>query len=241
MSLRQRVLKRLEVPHQDDVVADRWNNHDLKPVEPARRTWGVRAFIELWILSNMNISGYQTGSSLVASGLTWWQALICIIFGNMSVQRFAYEDGLLTYPPHAFSLAIIFCTLNATSGAYYHIGYPAIARIAFGMNGSYFAVLNRILLSVVWCKLPVCALRHLDFTDRFPFQSPYRRGTAVSACSSAFGRSSLGTSTRSRTRSPRAWEWTARSSCATFCSCSSACRSRPSNHTSSTRSSRSAP
>lgn len=54
--------------------------------------------------------------------------------------------------PYASSLAAVFCTLNSTSGAYYHIGYPAIARIAFGMNGSYFAVLNRILLSVVWCE-----------------------------------------------------------------------------------------
>lgn len=45
-----------------------------------------------------------------------------------------------------------FCTLNSTSGAYYHIGYPAIVRIAWGMNGSYFALMNRILLAVVWCK-----------------------------------------------------------------------------------------
>ena len=83
MSLRQRLLKRLEVPHQEEAQADRWNNHDLKPVEAARRTWGARQFVELWILVNMNISGYQTGSSLVASGLSWWQAVICIIFGNM--------------------------------------------------------------------------------------------------------------------------------------------------------------
>ena len=128
---------------------------------------------------------------------------------------------------------------TATSGSIDFL--PTGHTAAFSSSLTDYTVLNRILLSVVWCKLPVCALRHLDFTDRFPFQSPYRRGTAVSACSSAFGRSSLGTSTRSRTRSPRAWEWTARSSCATFCSCSSACRSRPSNHTSSTRSSRSAP
>lgn len=56
---------------------------------------------------------------------------------------------------HTSSLAAVFCTLNSTSGAYYHIGYPAIARIAFGMNGSYFAILNRILLSVVWCEGPL--------------------------------------------------------------------------------------
>ncbi|CCL99590.1 uncharacterized protein FIBRA_01608 [Fibroporia radiculosa] len=130
MTLRQAILKRLEVPNQEERVADRWHNHDLMPVEPARRTWGVRQFIELWILVNMSISGYQTGSSLVANGLLWWQAIICIIFGDL--------------------LAATFCTLNSTSGAYYHIGYPAISRIVWGMNGSYFALINRTLLSVVW-------------------------------------------------------------------------------------------
>ncbi|KZT03757.1 NCS1 nucleoside transporter family protein [Laetiporus sulphureus 93-53] len=130
MSIRRRLLKKLEVPNQGERAADRWHNHDLMPVEPARRTWGPRQFIELWILVNMNISGYQTGSSLVADGLKWWQAIICIIFGNL--------------------LSSMFCTLNSTSGAYYHIGYPAISRIAWGMNGSYFALVNRILLSVVW-------------------------------------------------------------------------------------------
>ncbi|KZT63321.1 putative allantoin permease [Daedalea quercina L-15889] len=166
MSLRHRLLKKLEVPNQEEAQADRWNNHDLKPVEPARRTWGPRAFIELWILVNMNISGYQTGSSLVADGLRWWQAIICIIFGDI--------------------LAAIFCTLNSTSGAYYHIGYPAIARIAFGMNGSYFAVLNRILLSVVWfgvqawngglCVLVCLRAIFPGHIDRIPNPFPARTG-----------------------------------------------------------------
>ncbi|KAF9807417.1 hypothetical protein IEO21_08224 [Rhodonia placenta] len=130
MGLRHRILKSLEVPHQEGRKADRWHNHDLMPVDFPRRTWGARQFVELWILINMNISGYQTGSSLVASGLKWWQAVICIIVGNI--------------------FSATFCTLNSTSGAYYHIGYPAIVRIAWGMNGSYFALMNRILLAVVW-------------------------------------------------------------------------------------------
>jgi len=130
MDLRRRFMKQLEVPNQEQRQADRWHNHDLMPVEPARRTWGARQFIELWILVNSNIAGYQTGSSLVASGLLWWQAVICIFFGSL--------------------LSTTFCTLNSTSGAYYHIGYPAIVRIVWGMNGSYFALVNRILLSLVW-------------------------------------------------------------------------------------------
>lgn len=151
MALRHRILKSLEVPNQEEREADRWHNHDLMPVDPSRRTWGARQFVELWILVNMNIAGYQTGSSLVANGLKWWQAVICIIFGNLYESLVRIPYGKLI----ASRLAVTFCTLNSTSGAYYHIGYPAIVRIAWGMNGSYFALVNRILLSVVWCEYDV--------------------------------------------------------------------------------------
>lgn len=71
------------MPHQEEGQANRWNNYDLKPVDVARRVWGARQFVDLWVLINMNIAGYQMGSSLVADGLNWWQAVICIAFGNM--------------------------------------------------------------------------------------------------------------------------------------------------------------
>lgn len=33
------------------------------------------------VLTNTNITTYMTGSSLIALGLTWWQAIIAIIVG----------------------------------------------------------------------------------------------------------------------------------------------------------------
>jgi hypothetical protein len=68
----------------------------------------------LGILINSNISTYLTGSSLIALGLTWWQAIISIVIGNI--------------------LATIFVILNSMPGSFYHrrqlIPQHAYLRIA---------------------------------------------------------------------------------------------------------------
>lgn len=69
-------------------------------------------YSQLWFLVNMNISTYQTGSSIIASGLAWWQALIAILVGNL--------------------LASCFAVLNSFSGATSHLGYPIVSRSVWG-------------------------------------------------------------------------------------------------------------
>lgn len=80
-------------------------------------------------------STYLTGSSLIALGLTWWQALISIVVGSL--------------------LTTIFIVLNSTAGAFYHIGFPVVNRYVWGMYGSQFVILNRILLSLVWVSISI--------------------------------------------------------------------------------------
>jgi NCS1 family nucleobase:cation symporter-1 len=85
----------------------------------------------------------MTGSSLIALGLTWRQALAAIIVGNV------------------ISTALVI--LNSLPGAYYHrkrislssyreltmtVGFPLANRYVWGLWGSYFVLLNRILLSL---------------------------------------------------------------------------------------------
>lgn len=55
---------------------------------------------------------------MIASGLTWWQALIAILVGNF--------------------LASCFAVLNSVSGASSHLGYPIVSRSVWGMT----AVIN---------------------------------------------------------------------------------------------------
>jgi NCS1 family nucleobase:cation symporter-1 len=52
---------------------------------------------------------------LIASGLTYWQAIIVIIVGS--------------------SLAAGFAVLNSVSGAASHIGYPIVSRSVWGLWG----------------------------------------------------------------------------------------------------------
>ncbi|KXJ86068.1 permease for cytosine/purines, uracil, thiamine, allantoin-domain-containing protein [Microdochium bolleyi] len=123
-----KLLAKLELPAEEQI--NKWINDDLRPVPPERQTWDALQYGQLWFLVNMNISTYQTGSSIIASGLAWWQALIAILVGNF--------------------LASSFAVLNSYSGATSHLGYPIVSRSVWGMYGAYFPVLNRILLSVVW-------------------------------------------------------------------------------------------
>ncbi|KAL4793049.1 permease for cytosine/purines, uracil, thiamine, allantoin-domain-containing protein [Aspergillus venezuelensis] len=120
-----RSLKRLELPHES-----RWINDDVRPVDKARRTWGFLTFHNFWLLINCNISSYLTGSSLIPLGLTWWQAIIAIVIGNI--------------------LATLALIASSLAGAYYHIGFPVFNRAVWGLWGSQFVIWNRIFLGIVW-------------------------------------------------------------------------------------------
>ncbi|EED18301.1 allantoin permease, putative [Talaromyces stipitatus ATCC 10500] len=128
MSLWSRLLKKLEVPHEGGTIPDPWINNDIKPVETARRKWGFWTFNNYWVLINCNISTYMTGSSLIPLGLSWWQAIIAIVVGNI--------------------LASVFIVLNSLPGAFYHLGFPVANRYVWGMWGSQWVVWNRIFLSI---------------------------------------------------------------------------------------------
>ncbi|KAL4898677.1 permease for cytosine/purines, uracil, thiamine, allantoin-domain-containing protein [Aspergillus ambiguus] len=123
------LIDRLRVSSEYGQTPNRWVNYDIQPVEWARRTWTFWTYHNLWVLVNANISNYMSGSSLIALGLTWRQALAAIIAGN------ALSTGLVI--------------LNSLPGAYYHIGFPLVNRYVWGLWGSYFVIMNRILLSLV--------------------------------------------------------------------------------------------
>ncbi|KAF9878854.1 ncs1 nucleoside transporter family protein [Colletotrichum karsti] len=121
----QTVLQRVGLP-----FVSRWINDDIRPIESRRRTWGFLMFHNFWLLVNCNITTYLTGSALIPLGLTWWQALICIVLGNL--------------------IATGVVIINSLPGSYYHLGFPVYSRAVWGMWGSQFVIWNRIFLSLVW-------------------------------------------------------------------------------------------
>ncbi|KAM3548813.1 hypothetical protein ARSEF4850_009203 [Beauveria asiatica] len=106
----------------------KWINDDVRPVEKERRTWTLRSFHDFWLVINCNTTTFITGSALIPLGLSWWQAVICIVVGNL--------------------IALAAVLTNSMAGSRYHIGFPVISRSIWGMWGSQFTIWNRIFLSI---------------------------------------------------------------------------------------------
>ncbi|BFZ61376.1 uracil permease [Saitoella coloradoensis] len=106
------------------------NNYDLKPVEPARRTWGAWNFVGFWVSDAFNINTWMIISSSVVGGLSWWEAWICVWVGYLVTACFVCASGRI--------------------GAIYHVSFPPAARASFGIWGSLWPVLNRGVMAAIW-------------------------------------------------------------------------------------------
>ncbi|KAL1847506.1 hypothetical protein VTK73DRAFT_10341 [Phialemonium thermophilum] len=120
----------LVVPTAKDHALSAWINDDIRPLEPERRTWTRWVFISFWAINQIALSNWQIGSSLVAVGLSVWQSVVAVIVGKILIAAVAISNGMV--------------------GGRWHIGFPVWSRAVWGMYGSYLALLQRILLSIVW-------------------------------------------------------------------------------------------
>ncbi|KAL2007498.1 hypothetical protein VTN00DRAFT_8936 [Thermoascus crustaceus] len=120
----------LAVPTTKETTSSVWLNDDIRPLPVERRTWTKYAFISFWAINQICLSNWQVGSSLVASGLSVWQTVIAVIVGKIIIAAVAVANGYV--------------------GAEWHIGFPVWSRVVWGMYGGYLALLQRILLSLVW-------------------------------------------------------------------------------------------
>ncbi|KAI9336197.1 uracil permease-like protein [Zopfochytrium polystomum] len=105
-------------------------NDDLKPVEPARRTWRAYNFVGFWISDGFNITTWTITSGFLIAGLNWWQAWLAVWIG--------------------YIFTGVMVALGGRSGAVHHIGFPVVARSSFGIYGALWPVLNRAAMACVW-------------------------------------------------------------------------------------------
>ena len=105
-------------------------NDDIAPVPAGRRTWGMRHIAALWVGMAVCIPTYQIASSLLGNGLTWWQALLTVLLGNLIV--------------------LVPMTLNAHPGTAYGIPFPVLLRASFGTRGANIAALLRGVVACGW-------------------------------------------------------------------------------------------
>lgn len=76
------------------------------------------------------MSTWSLGSSLISLGASVRDALLVILFANV--------------------LSSLVIVLNGRAAARYHVGYPVLARVTFGIFGSYFFVVLRAILGIIW-------------------------------------------------------------------------------------------
>ncbi len=121
---------RVELAEPEALAGSPLWNADLAPVGVARRTWGTLDYAALWVSMAHCIPTYMMASSLMGNGMSWWQALVTILLGNLIV------------------LAPIL--LNSHPGTKYGIPFPVFARAAYGTVGANLPALMRALVACGW-------------------------------------------------------------------------------------------
>src|SRR3979411_2245906 len=105
-------------------------NHDLAPVAPAGRTWGVFSIFAMWMSDVHSVGGYTFAASLFFLGLTGWEVLLAMVVGITAVY---FLMNLIGRP----SLK-------------YGTPFPVVARMSFGVMGANIAAGLRGIVGIVW-------------------------------------------------------------------------------------------
>ncbi|KAK3345858.1 allantoin permease [Lasiosphaeria hispida] len=107
-----------------------WTNIDCDVTPLERRTWSAWTMFGYWFSDALNAQSWMAPASIIAIGLTWREAVVCIIFGSL----------VCTVP----------LVLNGMVGARLHIPFPVAMRASFGWYFSRFAVVTRAITALFW-------------------------------------------------------------------------------------------
>src|SRR6201986_242590 len=116
----------LAIPGSDP----RLYNHDLAPVAPEGRTWGVFSIFAMWMSDVHSVGGYTFAASLFFLGLNGWEVLLAMVVGITAVY---FLMNLIGRP----SLK-------------YGTPFPVVARMSFGVMGANLAAILRGIVGIVW-------------------------------------------------------------------------------------------
>jgi NCS1 family nucleobase:cation symporter-1 len=118
------------VDSSEDLSGSPLWNPDLAPTPLARRTWSTWNIAALWIGMSVVITTYTLASGLMQQGMTWWQAMLTILLGNVVV--------------------LVPMILNAHAGTKYGVSFPVLCRAAFGVKGANVPAILRALVACGW-------------------------------------------------------------------------------------------
>jgi NCS1 family nucleobase:cation symporter-1 len=115
---------------EEDLSGSPLWNEDLAPTPASRRTWTTYNIAALWIGMSVVITTYTLASGLMQQGMTWAQALLTILLGNIIV--------------------LIPMVLNAHAGTKYGVSFPVLCRASFGTSGANLPAMLRALVACGW-------------------------------------------------------------------------------------------
>jgi NCS1 family nucleobase:cation symporter-1 len=112
-------------------------NEDLAPVPKEKRTWTWISYSMIWMGMVHNIVSYELAGSLIAIGMSVWQALGAVILANVAL------------------IAAIW--LNSFAGTKYGLPFPVLVRASFGYKGAQIPVLIRAFVAIFWFAVQMYA------------------------------------------------------------------------------------
>lgn len=105
-------------------------NEDLAPTSVAKRTWSTYTFAALWISMAHCIPTYMLAAGLISAGMSWRQALVTILIGNIIV--------------------LVPILANSHPGTKYGIPFPVFARASYGVFGANVPAIMRAIVACGW-------------------------------------------------------------------------------------------
>jgi NCS1 family nucleobase:cation symporter-1 len=91
-----------------------WSNAHMDPTPPSERTWTWFHYFALWYSYNFTSGAWAAASSLLSLNINWWQAVLACLVGSII-------SGLAV-------------SMNSRQSSIYHIGFPTLQRVSFGMQ-----------------------------------------------------------------------------------------------------------
>lgn len=123
------LLKVLEVPVGQRQALSFLKNPDLQPIKKEHQTWGFWSNFAYWGVMSFSVGTWISASSGLTVGLSYAETIGSYIVGDV--------------------LTIVFTLANSYPGYDWKVGFTLTQRFVFGIYGSAFGILIRVLLSVV--------------------------------------------------------------------------------------------
>jgi NCS1 family nucleobase:cation symporter-1 len=106
------------------------DNPDLRPLHYKERTWTWWNYSTIWMGIVHNLVAWQVAANLIAIGMSFWEALGCVI--------------------GAYAIAFLAILANSVLGAKYGLSFPVLIRASFGRAGAQVPVFLRAFVAVFW-------------------------------------------------------------------------------------------